>query len=133
MTAPVTLNDRISRDPNVADLTALSSNDAFRTAIDAEFATLADAADRAQLAASKNEDLAGVVALFSSAVGSLRAIAKRFPESVAAITEALRHTQIAMGLVRGNTPATAQAPVAGAQPAARSTVPPPPAPPAAKK
>jgi hypothetical protein len=123
-----TVQQLISRDRSSADLAPLAANDTFSAAANKELATLEDAAERAQAAAAKNEDLTGVVTTFSSAVTSLRAIHARFPETAAPIAEAIKQTQIAMGMVKDN-PVPVKAAVA--PPATASKIAPPPPPPPA--
>jgi hypothetical protein len=113
-----------------ADLQPLLANDAYCTAANAELARLDNvvAANDALNAASEN--LVATIHLFSGAVGNLRAIAKRFPETSTYIAEAVRQVQLAMGVVKGNVPAVVPPAIptrAGVSvPAASSTVPTPP-------
>jgi hypothetical protein len=121
----------VSKSTNAGDLAPLVANDNFRKAADAELVLLDDAATKAQALAAKNEDLQGVVAMFSAAIGSLRAIAKRFPEANVPVAEAIKQVQLAMGLVKDNpAPETAKT-AAGTTPKPLGTPTPAPATPVA--
>jgi len=89
---------------SASDLQPLLANDAFCSAANAELAIL----DRAIAATSalndKTENLTAGIQTFAGAMGSLRAIAKRFPETSTQIAEAVKQVQSAMGVVKGNIP-----------------------------
>lgn len=104
-----TTQSLVSKDPNSADLGALTSNSTFSRAADAQLALLDDAAQKAQIAAEKAADLAAAsadirsaIGLFASAMNSLRAIGARFPETAIYTNEAIKQTQYAMGAANGN-------------------------------
>jgi hypothetical protein len=130
-----TVQSIIGKDANAGDLTPLSRNDTFTAAANAELATIEDAAERAQVLAAKNENLTGTISTFSTAVGSLRAIGKRFPESAKFIDEAIKQTQLAMGVVKDNpvVSVTATNITPFQSPATGKVIPPPPPPPPAKE
>lgn len=104
--AKVTLQSTIAKDKNSGDLSPLASNPTFSKNAELQFAQQQDAAEKSAIAADKaiavteaNNDLIYSVGLFSSAVGALKEISMRFPETSVPITEALKQTKIAMGLV----------------------------------
>lgn len=108
--------------PGSSDLQPLIGNEAYRSAVDAELVVL-DAKEQATAAiAAKSDDLTSTVQLFAGAMRGLRGIAKRFPESSAFINEAIKQTQLAMGVVANN-PTPAPTPTAAATQPAQPTKP----------
>jgi len=108
--------------PGSSDLQPLVANETYRSAVDAELVVL-DAKEQATAAiAAKSDDLTSTVQLFAGAMRGLRGIAKRFPESSAFITEAIKQTQLAMGAVANN-PTPAPAVVTAPTPTAAATQP----------
>lgn len=99
-----TLSAIVSKDPNSSDLSPLVSNSTYAKAVDAELALLEDASIKAQALTARNEDLRGMVQVFSQAITGLKGIATRFPEAATPINEAQKQVQLAMGLVANNPP-----------------------------
>jgi hypothetical protein len=121
MSQPTTVQSLVTANAgtSASDLQPLLSNDAFCSAANAELAIL----DRTIAATSalndKTENLTAGIQTFAGAMGHLRAISKRFPETSTFIAEAVKQVQLAMSVVKGNVPATR----AGVEvPAASSTL-----------
>jgi hypothetical protein len=95
---------------NASDLAPLAANATYSKAVDAELAAREAAATTAAAAAARGEDLYTGVQPFAGAMGSLRAVAKRFPETAKLIEEAAKLVQQAMGIVAYNPPPLTPAP-----------------------
>jgi hypothetical protein len=105
----------------------LLANDAFCSAANAELKTLDNAVVANAALSEKSENLVTAIHTFAGAVGSLRAIAKRFPETSTYVAEAVKQVQLAMGVVKGNVPKTNPAPTPAPAPSP-APVPPTPVP-----
>ena len=90
--------------PSTSDLAPLLANETFRRAVDAELAARDASATAAAAVVARGEDLYTGVQPFAAAMGSLRAVAKRFPETSKLIGEAVTLVQQAMGIVAYNPP-----------------------------
>ena len=120
---PNNLQSAIAATPNSGDLSPLAANETFRAAVDAELAIRAAAAAAAEAAAAKVEEVASGVRVFASAMSSIRAVAKRFPECAAYVNEAAKQVQLAMSAAAHN-PVTPPKPPAPT-PTPTSTIVPP--------
>jgi hypothetical protein len=109
---PPTLQSYIAQvaGSNASDLAPLAANVTYSKAVDAELAAREVAATTAAAAAARGEDLYTGVQPFAGAMGSLRAVAKRFPETAKLIEEAAKLVQQAMGIVAYNPPPLTPAP-----------------------
>ena|ERR1700676_1167426 len=126
---PTTVQSLVSANagPAAGDLQPLLANDAFCSAANAELKTLDNAVVANAALSEKSENLVTAIHTFAGVVGSLRAIAKRFPETSTYVAEAVKQVQLAMGVVKGNVPKTNPAPTPVPSPAP-SPVPPTPVP-----
>jgi len=88
--------------PNAADLSPLVTNDTYRKAVDQELAVREAATTAATAAAAREADLFSGVQPFASAMGAIRTIAKRFPETSKHMDDAAKAVQAAMGVVAYN-------------------------------
>jgi hypothetical protein len=108
---------------SASDLTPLAANDTFRRAVDAELSAREAQANAAAIAASRLDDLYSSVSPFASAMGAIRAIAKRFPETSKFMDDAAKSVQGGMGVVLYNPPSTT--PVTPVTPPVKPPTPPP--------
>jgi hypothetical protein len=90
--------------PSTSDLAPLLANETYRRAVDAELAARDASATAAAAVVARGEDLYTGVHPFAAAMGSLRAVSKRFPETSKLIDEAVKAVQQAMGIVAYNPP-----------------------------
>jgi hypothetical protein len=116
--------------PSTSDLAPLLANETYRKAVDTELAARDAAATAAAAVVSRGDDLYTGVQPFAAAMGSLRAVAKRFPETSKLIGEAATLVQQAMGIVAYNPPPLTPVPTPVVV-APKPVPPPPPAPPPA--
>src|ERR1700677_3885655 len=115
------LLDMIHRQPNSSDLSALAANDNFSRSANEELRLRAEAADKSAASLAYQEDLLGVVTMYSTAISAVRAVAVRFPETSQYVNEAVKQIQLSMGFVKNNVPAAAAAPALGLFAPARPT------------
>jgi hypothetical protein len=115
-----------------ADLAPLVANDTYRKAVDAELAVREKASVAAAAEAARTEELHAGVAPFATAMGGIRAVAKRFPEASKFTDEAAKQMQLAMGAVAYNPQPLPTEKPASETPTVNATgaTPPPPPPPA---
>jgi hypothetical protein len=90
--------------PNASDLAPLAANATYSKAVNAELAARDTAAVAAAAVVARDTDLYTGVQPFAAAMGGLRSVAKRFPETVKLIEEAAKLVQQAMGIVAYNPP-----------------------------
>lgn len=89
---------------NAADLSPLAANVTYSKAVNAELAARDTAAAAAAAVVARDTDLYTGVQPFAAAMGGLRSVAKRFPETAKLIEEAAKLVQQAMGIVAYNPP-----------------------------
>jgi hypothetical protein len=97
---------------SAADLSPLVANDTYRSAVDRELALREAATVAAAAALAREDELLSATQPFATAMGAIRAIAKRFPETAKFMDEAAKAVQAAMGVVAYN-----PQPIAEAKPA----------------
>jgi hypothetical protein len=122
-----------------SDLAPLAANDTFTRIANVELAARDANAAAAEAAVARTEEVSSAVNLFASAMRSVRAVAKRFPETSKFTDEAAKQLSLAMSAVAYNpqplptdakpTPTTTLRPLPATT--ATGTVPVAPAPPAA--
>jgi hypothetical protein len=101
--APTTLQSIItSSGTGSGDLAPLAANTTFSNSVNAELAARDAVVLATEARAARTEDLVAGVALFAGAMRSIRAVAKRFPETSKFMDEAAKQTQAAMGAAAYN-------------------------------
>jgi hypothetical protein len=124
---PTTVQSLVSANAgtSASDLQPLLANDAFCSAANAELKALDNAVAANAALSEKSENLTSAIHTFAGAMGSLRAIAKRFPETSNYVAEAVKQVQLAMGVVKGNVPKTNPVPTPVPAPVPPTPVPAP--------
>jgi hypothetical protein len=101
--APTTLQSIItSSGTGSGDLAPLAANTTFSNSVNAELAARDAVVLATEARAARTEDLVAGVALFAGAMRSIRAVAKRFPETSKFMDEAAKQVQGAMGAAAYN-------------------------------
>jgi hypothetical protein len=101
--APTTLSTLISASgTGSGDLAPLAANTTFERSVNAELAARDAVVLATEARAARTEDLVAGVSLFAGAMRSIRAVAKRFPETSKFMDEAAKQTQAAMGAAAYN-------------------------------
>jgi hypothetical protein len=101
--APTTLQSLITASgTNSGDLAPLAANTTFERSVNAELAARDAVVVATEARAARSEDLISAVSLFAGAMRSIRAVAKRFPETAKFMDEAAKQVQGAMGAAAYN-------------------------------
>src|ERR1700691_1505678 len=101
--APTTLQSLISASgTNSGDLAPLAANTTFERSVNAELAARDAVVVATEARTARSEDLISAVSLFAGAMRSIRAVAKRFPETSKFMDEAAKQTHAAMGAAAYN-------------------------------
>jgi len=87
---------------NAGDLQPLVANDTYSRAVNAELTSRAATVTATAAELARHEDVSSGVAAFSTAMGAIRAVAKRFPETAKHMDDAAKSVQLAMGVVAYN-------------------------------